>query len=57
MSYEACLGLWRNARIGHPYFDSQNPLSEVFERHMKEQRAKVGDEGHTAASKSIGWER
>lgn len=44
-------GLWRNAPIGHPYFDKKLPLFAVFEKRFKE----LG--GMTpAVSKAIGWE-
>lgn len=54
MSYEAMLSLWRNAPVGHPMFqgDTGNYYTEI----MKQKRKEVGDAGHVAASKSVGWE-
>lgn len=53
MSYQAMLRTWRFA-------DSENPLiqgetGKYFSRVMTKKRLEVGEEGHVAASKEIGW--
>lgn len=52
-SYEQLLSRWRTAPIGSPWF--QGEVGAHYEATMKTKRAEVGDAGHVAASKSIGW--
>jgi hypothetical protein len=54
MPYQSMLALWRNAPSGHPWFQ-YGPVFDYFDQSMKKKRALVGDAGHTAASKNIGW--
>ncbi len=42
--------LWRNAPIGHPYFDNTKPYCKIF----KERFEKLGGMT-TEISKQIGW--
>jgi len=44
--------LWRFAPAGHPYFNSQLPFYEVFEKRFKE----LGG-FNPAISKELGWEK
>ena len=53
MSYEGLLSLWRNAPSGHSYF--QGETGDYYSKVMKEKREAVGEGGHVAASKNIGW--
>jgi len=54
-SYGKLLSRWRFAPVGDPMFtgDTGKYYSEV----MAEKRASVGNDGHVAASKGIGWKR
>lgn len=52
-SYESLLSKWRNAPVGSPWF--QGEIGEYYEQAMKTKREMVGDAGHVAASKAIGW--
>ena len=52
MGYEGMLSLWRNARVGHPYF--QGETGDYFKEAMfKKRDANPG--ASVAASKSVGW--
>lgn len=53
-SYQQLLGKWRFAPVGDPYFTTPE-VYEHFQEAMKRKRAEVGDGGHVAASKSLGW--
>jgi hypothetical protein len=53
-SYEALLEKWRNAPVGHPFF--QDETGDYYTKVMKEKRELVGDTEHVRASKSIGWD-
>lgn len=53
-SYEQLLAKWRNAPVGDPYFCTP----EVYKHYvqvMREKKEQIGQEGHVAASKRIGW--
>ena len=54
MSYENMLRAWRFAPIGDQMF--QGETGEYFAQQMAAKRKLVGDGGHTAASKRIGWD-
>lgn len=55
-SYESLLDRWRFAAVGDPWF--QGETGTYWSERMKELRREPGgDARHTAASKSIGWER
>lgn len=54
MDYESMLSLWRNAAVGHPIF--QGKVGQYYSKVMAEKRAKIGNEEHVRASKSIGWD-
>lgn len=54
MEYEELLRLWRNAPVGHPYF--QGEVGDYYAKKMSEGRKTIGESGHVAASKSVGWE-
>ena len=53
MGYEDMLELWRNAPVGHPFF--QGEIGDYYTSVMKVKREQVGHAAHVAASKSIGW--
>jgi hypothetical protein len=53
MNYTSLLRLWRNAPSPHPYFQGDTGL--YYDKVMREKRDEVGAEGHTLASKAIGW--
>jgi len=52
-SYEQLLSRWRFAPIGDLMF--QGEIGDYYAEVMKRKRAKVGNEEHVRASKSIGW--
>jgi len=53
-TYTDLLGKWRFAVAGDPFFVGE--VGEYYQKVMAEKRQQVGDAGHTAASKNIGWE-
>ena len=53
MDYESMLSLWRNAPVGHPYF--QGDIGLYYKEAMAKKRSNVGNAEHVRASKSIGW--
>lgn len=53
-SYEQLLLRWRCAPIGSPWF--QGETGAYFHKVMRERRAEVDDQTHTATSKKIGWD-
>ncbi len=53
MSYTEMLSRWRFAPAGDPMFVGES--GKYFAEVMKKKRAEVGDDGHVAASKLIGW--
>jgi len=52
-SYEDLLRKWRFAETGDPLL--QGETGDYFKKIMGEKRVQVGDGGHVAASKRIGW--
>lgn len=54
MTYQQLLEKWRFAPLGDPMFQGES--GHYFEQRMKEKRSEVGDAGHIAASKAIGWD-
>ena len=54
MSYESLLSLWRNAKVGHPYF--QGEIGDYYSKVMKKKREEVSNDEHVRASKNIGWD-
>ena len=52
-SYEQLLEKWRNAPSGSTWFTGE--VGKHFAEVMQAKRAEVGDAGHVAASKAIGW--
>ena len=54
-SYEELLRRWRFAPPGDPFFAGE--MGEYYSRKIAERRKQVGEEEHTRASKSIGWEK
>lgn len=54
-SYEDLLRRWRFAPSGDPMFRGE--AGEYYTKVMAEKRKKIGDAGHTQASKNIGWNR
>ena len=55
MDYMTMLYHWRFASFEDPMF--KGDAGKYFTEVMKKKRIEVGDEAHTAASKSIGWEK
>ena len=55
MSYEQMLRKVRFAPIGDPFFLGGTELADYFAKRMSIKKAEVGQEGHVAASKRIGW--
>jgi hypothetical protein len=55
MSYEGMLESVRFAQIGEPLFCGE--VGEYFAEVMNKKRKEIGDAGHTAASKKIGWDK
>jgi hypothetical protein len=53
-SYETLLEHWRNAPAGDPMFTDPEAFA-LYEKTMSERKAEVGQGGHVAASKAIGW--
>lgn len=53
MSYEDLLRLWRFGSAGSPYF--QGTILMHFKKVIAEKRRQVGEAGHVAASKKVGW--
>ena len=53
-SYEGLLSKWRFAPVGDPFFTTPE-VAAYYQQRMAEKREAVGDGGHVAASKSIGW--
>jgi len=54
-SYEGMLRKRRFAPAGDPMFRRDREASKYFERVFAEKLIVVGPDGHTAASKKIGW--
>jgi len=54
-AYETLLGKWRFAAAGDPMFTGDT--GQYYIKVMVERRAEVGPQAHTAASKSLGWEK
>lgn len=54
-SYRDLLRRWRFSEAGDEIF--QGDTGKYFAKVMAERRAKIGPVAHTAASKSIGWDR
>ena len=52
-TYAQLLARWRSAPAGSPWF--QGDIGDYYAEVMRARRAEVGDAGHVAASKSIGW--
>lgn len=55
MTYRAMLELWRTAPMGHHLFQGQ--IGKYFKDIMNEKRKQIGQDGHVAFSKSIGWDK
>lgn len=53
-SYEQLLSRWRFAPVGDSFFQGDN--GKYYVKVMAEKREQVGNSGHVAASKSIGWD-
>jgi hypothetical protein len=53
MSYEGLLSLWRNAPVGHPYF--QGEVGDYYKKVMFEKRDQIGHDAAVQTSKKIGW--
>ena len=51
MSHHDMCSLWRFAPLGHPYFDSTQPMAEVFKKRLFEHHGGFTPE----ISKSLGW--
>lgn len=51
--YENLLYRWRFAPVGDPMF--QGDTFEYYIKVMAEKKREVGNAGHVAASKTIGW--
>ena len=54
MTYQEMLELHRYAETGHEYFVGET--GAYFAEIMAKKREEVGDAGHVAASKNIGWD-
>jgi hypothetical protein len=54
-SYYDLLRWWRNAPVGDPMFTGET--GKYYGEVMAQRKATLGPQAHTAASKSIGWER
>ena len=54
-SYEDLLRRWRFAPSGDPIF--QGEIGDYYTKVMAKKREEIGSEGHTQASKNIGWEK
>lgn len=53
MSYTELLSSWRHAPVGSPYF--QGEVGEHYTKVMARKKEEIGNAGHVAASKEIGW--
>lgn len=53
--YESLLSKWRFAPAGDPMFSGET--GKYYAEVMAKRRTELGPAAHTAASKSIGWER
>ena len=53
-NYDVLLSHWRFARCGDSMF--QGETGDYYKAVMARKRQDVGDAGHTAASKRIGWD-
>ena len=53
-TYEQLLSKWRFAPVGSLWFKGE--VGEYFVEAMKQRKEAIGNEAHSAASKSIGWE-
>jgi len=53
-SYKQLLAKYRFAPIGDPFFCEST--GDHFQKIMRIRRQMVGDEGHVAASKALGWD-
>ena len=54
-AYESLLSKWRFAPAGDPMFTGET--GKYYSETMARRRTEIGPQSHTAASKSIGWER
>ena len=54
-TYEMMLERVRYAPVGDPLFVRDTEVSKYFDTRCAQLRKEVGDAGHTAASKRIGW--
>lgn len=54
-TYEDLLTHWRFAPAGDDLF--QGDTGEYYQQIMAERREDIGDAGHAAISKAIGWSR
>jgi hypothetical protein len=52
-SYEAMLCRWRFSPSGDRMF--QGETGDYFIKVMREKKKKIGDDGHVAVSKRLGW--
>ncbi len=50
MSHKEMADIWRNASVGHPFFDVTLPYYKVFEKRFRELGGMT-----TELSKEIGW--
>lgn len=53
-TYDQLLGHWRFAPAGDPFFIGE--VGEHYKKVMSKRKQEVGLAGHTATSKSLGWE-
>ena len=53
--YWRLLERWRRAPLGDPMF--VGPAGQYYAEVMARKKRELGDDGHVAASKSIGWEQ
>ena len=53
MTYQQLLSHWRFAAAGSPFFVGD--VGQYYKEVMSRKKKEIGDAGHIAASKSIGW--
>lgn len=54
-TYETLLSKWRFAPVGDPLFMGET--GEYYGNIMAKKKKEIGQAGHVAASKNIGWEK
>lgn len=54
-AYESLLSKWRFAAAGDSMFTGET--GQYYSEVMAKRRTEIGAQAHTAASKSVGWER